>query len=195
MHVNSEWKKVMKKILFCLSCLLLANCATILKGTKEKVYFNSSPQEAELYINDQYAGKTPINLKLTSDKNYRFQFKKAGYENYTVDVGHSLGFGWVLIDIPLYLVPLLLDAMTGAWYYLDNTAINVSLTPTKNTKTPELPVKKEPEQAGPPDPKAYLKEQQERWNSPPFTLWDWLMAHSIHGRLPQGEQEGKNHEK
>ena len=185
----------MKKILFCLSCLLLANCATILKGTKEKVYFNSSPQDAELYINSQYAGKTPIKLKLVSKNKYRFQFKKPGCENYNIDVGNSVGAGWVVLDILYFIVPAIIDGATGAWYYLDSNSINVSLTPTRDSGPPVLPVKKEPEQAGPPDPKAYLKEQQEHWNKPPFSLWDWLITHSVNGRLSGSEKEGKTHEK
>ena len=62
----------MKKALaFLLLVALLSNCAAIFKGTTEEVNFYSRPSGAEVYVNGQFRGNTPLlNLRLKSDKDY-----------------------------------------------------------------------------------------------------------------------------
>ncbi|WP_114417291.1 PEGA domain-containing protein [Marinospirillum perlucidum] len=57
---------------------LLSACATILGGSQEKVTFNSTPTGAEIYINGEYRGATPLTINLEK-KVYTVEVKKEGY--------------------------------------------------------------------------------------------------------------------
>ncbi len=46
-------------VLCIISFLSLSGCATLFKGTSEKVNMESSPVRADVYVNGQFMGKTP----------------------------------------------------------------------------------------------------------------------------------------
>jgi hypothetical protein len=106
---------------------LLNGCAAILKGTTENVNFNSKPEGAKIFINGQLSGNTPAIISLESHKSYNIEIKKDGYESTGKYLTGSVGGGYVFFDIILGLVPVIIDAATGAWYSLDYTDINVTL--------------------------------------------------------------------
>ena len=61
--------------------LSLTGCATIFKGTTERVSLNSEPHGAEVYVNEAYVGDTPLRLKLETKHAYRIEFRKDGYKS------------------------------------------------------------------------------------------------------------------
>jgi hypothetical protein len=74
-------------------------------------------------------GTTPLTLKLESKKTYQIQFTKDGYESTTYTITNHVGGGWVVLDVFLTgLIGVVVDAATGAWYELDQDAINTVLT-------------------------------------------------------------------
>ena len=103
------------------------SCATIFKGSKSPVALNSSPAGSEVYINGYKMGVTPLNLKLESKGNYHIEFRKEGYATYTYMLTNHVGAGWVILDIVVGLLPVIVDAATGAWYELDQTSFNAVL--------------------------------------------------------------------
>ena len=107
--------------------LLLSNCATIFKGTSEEVNFNSEPQKAEVFVNGQSMGVTPIALKLESKKTYTIEFRKDGYKSKTYNITNHVGAGWIILDVLAGLVGVIVDAATGAWYSLDQKNVNAVL--------------------------------------------------------------------
>jgi len=107
--------------------LLAVGCATIFKGASENVDFSSDPSGADVYVNGSLRGKTPINLKLESKKTYTIEFKKDGYEPRTYTLTNHVGAGWIILDILAGLIPVIIDASTGAWYELDQDAVNAVL--------------------------------------------------------------------
>ncbi len=106
---------------------LLGGCATIFKGTSNSVNFASDPAGAEVYVNGVPRGTTPINLKLESKQTYTIEFKKEGYDTRTYTITNHVGVGWIILDIICGLVPVIVDAATGAWYELDQDAVNAIL--------------------------------------------------------------------
>ena len=115
-------------------CTLLFNgCALIFKGTSEKVSFNSDPLASKVYVNGQVMGNTPLELKLESKKSYTIEFKKEGFETKTVHLSNSIGAGYIILDIifGFGLIPIIIDAATGAWYTLDEDHINAILEKQK----------------------------------------------------------------
>lgn len=108
-----------------------SGCATLFSGTKDEVELSSEPAGAEVYVNGQKRGKTPISLKLKKGKEYNIEFKKNGFEDKLFQISYSLGAGWLILDILGGLIPVIVDAMTNAWNGLDYDAYNAVLDKSK----------------------------------------------------------------
>lgn len=116
-----------KILVVVLASLLVMSCATLFKGNSSELDCSSEPRGAMVYVNGNYMGDTPIQLKLESKKNYSIEFRKDGYQTKTVNVTNHVGVGWIILDVLAGLVPVIVDAATGSWYHLDQKNINVML--------------------------------------------------------------------
>ncbi len=110
-----------------LMCIYLSSCALIFKGTKEEVSFRSDPQRAEVYVNRVPMGQTPLTLELVTKQTYTIVFRIEGYKPKTVQINNKVGAGWIVLDILAGLIPVVIDAATGAWYSLDQNIIDAVL--------------------------------------------------------------------
>jgi len=110
-----------------LTLVLFSGCATIFKGASSEVFFYSEPAGAEVYVNGFRMGQTPVELKLESKKTYNIEFKKEGYETQTYVISNHVGVGWVVLDVIFGLIPVVVDAVTGSWYELDQSNVNAIL--------------------------------------------------------------------
>ncbi len=121
-----------KKMLITVSAVLLlisltTACATIFQGSNQKVAMSSEPGGAKVYVNGQYMGTTPFEIKLERKKTYNIEFRKEGFQNKTVVLTNSIGAGWIVLDILGGLIPVIIDAATGNWYSLDQDNVNAAL--------------------------------------------------------------------
>jgi hypothetical protein len=114
-------------VLCIISFLSLSGCATLFKGTVEKVDMESSPVRADVYVNGQFMGKTPLQLNLAVKRSYAIEFRAEGYQPRVYHINNRVGAGWVILDVLLGLVPVIVDAATGSWYYLDQKNIDAVL--------------------------------------------------------------------
>ena len=115
------------KIIIFIIVFQLVGCATLFKGTNSHLGMHSNPTGAEVYINGKYVGKTPLSLKLSSKTSYAIEFKMEGYKSITRNVTNKVGAGWVILDVLGGLVPIIIDAVTGAWYDLSEKNVDVNL--------------------------------------------------------------------
>ena len=113
-------------VLFCF-IVAIAGCATLFKQKDAKVSFTSDPEGAMVYINGNKMGKTPLQLKLSHKKALTITFKKGGYEDKTYIVNTRVGAGWVILDCLGGFIPVVIDAVTGNWYSLEEEDIKVIL--------------------------------------------------------------------
>jgi hypothetical protein len=120
-------KKFTSTLLIVSLFLLTSSCATIFKGNSSKINFNSNPQGAQIYVNGNYMGDTPILLKLESKQTYNIEFKKEGYKTKAFNITNHVGVGWIVLDVIFGLVPVVVDAATGSWYELDQKIVNALL--------------------------------------------------------------------
>lgn len=104
-----------------------SGCATIFKGKSETVTINSNPSGAAVVINGHPVGNTPTQMKLDSNETHNIEIKKVGFESSHFVISNSVGVGWVILDVLGGLVPVVIDAATGSFYYLDRTEINAPL--------------------------------------------------------------------
>jgi len=110
-----------------ISSILFIGCATIFKGSTEGINFTSQPQDADVIVNGVDLGKTPIEINLKTNKIYTIEFKKEGFGTKTVVLNNSVSGGYVVLDILGGLLPVVIDAATGAWYTLDQEHVNAIL--------------------------------------------------------------------
>ncbi|MGB8952614.1 MAG: PEGA domain-containing protein [Candidatus Aminicenantales bacterium] len=115
--------KISALLVFCL-CFYLTNCATLFKGTSEEVNFGSNPSGAEIWVDGKMMGRAPINFKLITKKTYVIEFKYGG-QTKTINLNNHVGVGWVILDVLAGLIPIIVDAATGAWYSFDQKNVNV----------------------------------------------------------------------
>ncbi len=106
---------------------LFGSCATLFKGNSSKLDLNSNPQGAQVFVNGNLMGTTPVRLKLESKRTYAIEFKKEGFATKTVNIQNHVGAGWIVLDVLTGLLPVIVDAATGAWYDLDQKNVNAVL--------------------------------------------------------------------
>ena len=120
----------MKTSLIIFVVFLFSSCATVLKGSREKVYFTSSKGDASVYINGKYISNTPFYTKLPSNNSYEVVLVKDSINRKTIIINRNFKPGYLVGDILLiftvYLSPsILIDIATGAWYQLDKNHIYI----------------------------------------------------------------------
>jgi len=105
----------------------VTGCATLFKQKSRTVHFSSDPNGANIFINGNRMGKTPLPLNLSNKHAVTVVFKKDGYEDKTYIINTKTGTGWVVLDIFGGFIPVIIDAVTENWYNLDATEINTIL--------------------------------------------------------------------
>jgi hypothetical protein len=109
------------------SVVSLVGCATLFKQKSRTVAFNSDPQGADIYINGNRMGKTPMPMNLSNLKAVTVTFKKEGYDDKTYIINTKVGGGWVVLDCLGGFIPVIIDAVTENWYNLDTDDVKVML--------------------------------------------------------------------
>ena len=105
----------------------LGGCATIFKGNSSPLKVNSDPENAKIFVNGEYVGRTPLKIHLKGDKHYTIEFRKEGFEPVVRRVHSRIGAGWIVLDIICGGMPVVVDALTGAWYHLDQEYVSAIL--------------------------------------------------------------------
>lgn len=133
---------------YMLSVILLSvlvvpffGCATIVRGTDQKLDFRSDPDGAKVSVYDSYGqlvggGKTPVTIPLQKgdgyfkSAKYRVVFEAEGYDKKEIWVSGSLNAGWYLggnFLVGGLIGWLIVDPLTGAMWTLKPSQINANL--------------------------------------------------------------------
>tara|TARA_B100000401_G_C52459790_1_gene555986 strand:- start:249 stop:605 length:357 start_codon:yes stop_codon:yes gene_type:complete len=116
----------MKNSIVILLCVLFSSCATILTGSKQDIYFESSPKGAKVLVNGFEQCKTPCTVPLKKKLvTGNVQIVMDGYESTTVSLSKS--FNPISILNLLGIIGWAVDAGTGAIKEFDNSAHKVTL--------------------------------------------------------------------
>jgi hypothetical protein len=121
-------KRIISVLVLISFGFMFSGCAAMFKGSNSKVIATSRPEGAKVYVNGFYYGTTPIKLNLKSKESYAIEFRKEGYQSVTRHVHSRVGAGWIILDVIFGLVPVIVDAATGSWYYLDQKRVDAELT-------------------------------------------------------------------
>lgn len=103
-----------------------SGCATIISGSNKNITITSEPQEAKVYINGGYRGKTPVQLSLKTNKDYSIRISKKGYDEGTAIINRSFNAMAILnLTSPLCWA---IDVVTGALWTFDDDHVTVHLS-------------------------------------------------------------------
>ncbi|MES1944800.1 hypothetical protein PC39_11812 [Salinisphaera sp. PC39] len=108
---------------------LLAGCASIIHGSTQEVEVSSEPSKAEVFINGNLRGTTPLSLSLKRKKRHVITVSLPGYRNREIALERRVD-GWVWGNIILGgLIGLVIDASTGAMYRIEPDRLRAQLQP------------------------------------------------------------------
>ncbi len=107
-------------VLICIACVAPVGCAAVFKGGDETVHFTSEPSGADVRVDGMPVGRTPCTAKLKSSQTHIIEWSKDGYRKEARQLGNHVGAGWVILDLfNITFIPLIIDAATGDWHYLN----------------------------------------------------------------------------
>ncbi len=112
----------------------LCACATVTRGTKQKMEFTSTPEGASVKTSEGYSCVTPCKTKLKRKTGFEAVFTKEGYEPATVKVrskfsggGAAAGAGNILLG---GIIGGVVDGSNGSLNNLTPNPVKVVLVPT-----------------------------------------------------------------
>lgn len=119
-------------ILFVVASVLLASCATIVSGTKQKVKISANPEKAVVVITSDKTGQefyrgAPGDVKLPKNTTYTVMVSMDGYAPQKVILTRSFN-GWVIGNLCFGGIPGgVVDLLTGAFWKLEPKDIEITL--------------------------------------------------------------------
>ena len=120
----------MAKRILAAAVMALCGCATIIHGGgSQDIGFASSPSGAQVTVDGNAAGKTPMIASLKRGDNHVVRIELAGYQPYEATLTRSVS-GWVWGNILFGgLIGLAVDALSGGLYTLSPEQVQGTLTP------------------------------------------------------------------
>ncbi|MDX2059486.1 MAG: PEGA domain-containing protein [Gemmatimonadales bacterium] len=112
-----------------MSLVALGGCATLLASKSKEISLTTEPAGAEVLVNGNRVGLTPMRLKVEHGKSHTITFRKAGHRDMSCELTAKTGAGWVILDVLTGLVPIIIDAATGDWKQVKGDGCSVTLTP------------------------------------------------------------------
>ncbi len=109
--------KTLKNIISIFTIISVISCGAIIHGTKQDVSI-IAPSDALVKVNGRSAKGSTV-MKLERGKSYSVTMHRGGQEQVCGQITNSLSAGVLIADILFGLVPLIVDAATGAWYNLE----------------------------------------------------------------------------
>lgn len=124
----------MRKIVVLAVAYLLTGCATIICGSKQDVTFKSSPENAVVEVDGNYAGKTPQTVELERKKSHKVTLKLDGYKEHTFTLERKFN-AWYIGNIVFGgIIGIVVDPITGAMYKLKPEDITTETAGTRTVK-------------------------------------------------------------
>lgn len=110
-----------------LALAILPGCASILSGTQTYVLFETRPPGAEVYVDGQPRGRTPLEVPMRTSVDHAVQLQMPGYRDVSLQLYSSLNAVtlWNFLFWPGFIV----DAVSGAIWEVDPDEVRIDLLP------------------------------------------------------------------
>jgi hypothetical protein len=109
--------------------LATSACATVLGSKQKQFSFGSTPDGAEVTVDGNPVGMTPLTVELSNTQAHTVVFHKKGFTDIGCEMGKGTGAGWVIADVVFGFVPLVVDAATNNWSQTKTHECNQTLQP------------------------------------------------------------------
>lgn len=110
----------MKTTILSIICIaLLSSCASILQWSKQAVTIATEPPTGKIYVDDEYLGTGYICRKFKRSKSHSVVIKHDEYVTRYMTIENHLQPGWLIADLLFGVIPIVVDAGTGAWHAFD----------------------------------------------------------------------------
>lgn len=107
--------------------LLVTHCGTIIHGTTQEIGISSTPAQADVFIDGQLVGQTPLVETLERKKRYSISIDVEGYLPYEVVLERKVS-AWAFGNIIFGgLIGLVVDAASGGLYRLSPETIDAEM--------------------------------------------------------------------
>jgi hypothetical protein len=116
--------------------LFAGGCASIVKGTTQIIPVSSDPSGADVKIDGNQVGRTPVSVKAKRKTDHLITVEKTGYQVESVAVTRNIGgavFGNIILG---GLVGWGVDAIDGAQWNLSPATISVILKVNSSPQPP-----------------------------------------------------------
>lgn len=85
-------------------------CATVFSGSRQEISVASRPEGAEIWLNGDFVGRTPLAVEFDRNQPPLLVLKKDGFADTRVRIRRSTN-GWLALNIPI--IPLLGAGLIG----------------------------------------------------------------------------------
>ena len=92
------------------------------------VSFNSNPAGAEVLIEGNVVGTTPLTVNLNNHVGNRITLRREGHQDFTCVFETGVPSKWVILDILGGLVPIIVGSATGDWKELQTDVCDATLS-------------------------------------------------------------------
>jgi hypothetical protein len=115
--------------------LALAGCATVVRGTKQRVNVTSDPSAVDVIDQPSgYAFTTPSTVEMSRGQYHTLHFRKAGYEPQQVPMRREASLGFWIADAFTLGIGNLIDFATGAMFQIKPATVYAVLEPEPETQ-------------------------------------------------------------
>lgn len=120
-----------KNLLLAVLVPLLSGCATVITGNMTHVKVTGTPENADVYYDGGYVGKTPCTITLSKSdlkQSKIITIRTQGEKVSQTFLNRKVNIGIVAIDLVCGVIPAIIDLATGALYSPYPRTINYQLT-------------------------------------------------------------------
>lgn len=132
----------LKSVALASSLTMLSACGAIFSSSTATINVNSEPQGAEVVVNGNPMGRTPLQTQVSNRETQTIQLRFQDGKVSTCVLPAKLGAGYVVLDVLFTgLIGVIVDAVTNGWTELSQTscfiqASQADLTPTLPAEGP-----------------------------------------------------------
>jgi hypothetical protein len=126
--------RIPKSAAAAVAATYLCSCATMIHGGgQQTVAIATNPTGAKVEVGGQSL-VSPAEITLSRDHSYQVVATKEGYEQSVTTI--SSRFSWVTLLDLIFIIPWVIDLVSGGGYYLEPDTLELTLSPAMRPDAP-----------------------------------------------------------
>jgi hypothetical protein len=111
-------------VIIVITLFFLNACVYVVRHPYEHYQYPPNMGRAQIYINHEYIGQTPLKVKFEPDTTYEIEFIREGYPTKSITITKPVGDGVVVLDVIYTMEPVLVNPETGAVYTIEQEQVD-----------------------------------------------------------------------